>query len=151
MRDAVERVGVKTLAAKLKVSSALVYKWCQEPARENPDSSGARNPLDRVRLIFEITGDARIVNWLCSAADGFFVANPQPVSHDRDEKVLAGMNNVIQDFAQLSETVTRSFQNDGKICAEEATHIRQRWEELKSMGEQFVLACERGLFRGAGR
>jgi len=40
--------GVKAVAAALKVSSALVYKWCEAPAeKEDPEQAGAKNPLDR--------------------------------------------------------------------------------------------------------
>jgi len=50
IRQAVEEPGVKAVAAALKVSPALVYKWCEPPAStDDPDQSGAKNPLDRVR------------------------------------------------------------------------------------------------------
>jgi len=77
LRNAVERVGVKTVAAKLNLSAALVYKWCQEPPSVAvPTASGARNPLDRLGAIIEATADQPLVNWLCARAGGFFVANP---------------------------------------------------------------------------
>src|SRR3712207_8639054 len=50
--------GVKAVAAALKVSPALVYKWCEAPAdSEDPDQSGAKNPLDRVREMYLLTKD----------------------------------------------------------------------------------------------
>ncbi|MBI5863930.1 MAG: helix-turn-helix domain-containing protein, partial [Planctomycetes bacterium] len=76
MREASERVGVKALAAKLGLSTAMVYKWCQESPKDDPDSSGARNPLDRMKEIYEITQEPRLINWLCNHAGGFFVQNP---------------------------------------------------------------------------
>jgi hypothetical protein len=36
---------------------------------------------------------------------------------------------------------------DDQITATEAEEIRQRWEELKSVTEGFVAACEAGDFR----
>src|SRR6201996_5490911 len=79
IREAVEELGVKAVAAALKVSPALVYKWC-EPAAEHadPDASGAKNPLDRVREMYLLTKDIRLLRWLCNEAGGFFVANPVP-------------------------------------------------------------------------
>ena len=50
IRKAIDEPGVKAVAARLRVSAALVYKWCEpQPDSEDPDQSGARNPLDRVR------------------------------------------------------------------------------------------------------
>ena len=39
LREASEHIGVKALAAKLKLSPALIYKWCQESSRTDPDPS----------------------------------------------------------------------------------------------------------------
>src|SRR3712207_3995876 len=77
IRQAVEEPGVKAVAAALKVSPALVYKWCEPPAGEDePEQSGAKNPLDRVREMYNLTKDIRLIRWLCNEAGGFFVANP---------------------------------------------------------------------------
>src|SRR5262249_36655067 len=72
LREAAEKVGVKALAAELKLSPALIYKWCEEADPTDPDASGARNPLDRVRDIVRLTGHIEVVSWLCEQADGFF-------------------------------------------------------------------------------
>ena len=77
IREAVNEPGVKAVAAALRVSPALVYKWCEPPAdSDDPDQSGAKNPLDRVREMYMLTKDIRLVRWLCNEAGGFFVANP---------------------------------------------------------------------------
>ncbi len=56
IQKAVEEPGVKAVAAALKVSQALVYKWCEPPAdSEDPEQSGAKNPLDRVREMYALT------------------------------------------------------------------------------------------------
>ena len=75
LKRAAEHIGVKALAAELRLSPALVYKWCQEWDSEDPDASGARNPLDRVADIVRVTGDRDVVNWLCHEAGGFLVPN----------------------------------------------------------------------------
>ena len=73
IRQAVDEPGVKAVAAALKVSPALVYKWCEPPAEaDDPDQSGAKNPLDRVREMYMLTKDIRLVRWLCNEAGGFF-------------------------------------------------------------------------------
>jgi len=151
LRAAVDRVGVKAVAAKLKLSSALVYKWCQQPSSEDPEASGARNPLDRLKLLFQTTGDPDLINWLCNAAGGFFVANPSVRPGPREEQLLGTTQRVIQDFGELLSDISRSIENDGVILADEAARIRQSWERLKSQAERFVVACERGLYSQAGR
>ena len=79
IRQAVDEPGVKAVAGALKVSPALVYKWCEPPAEdEDPDQTGAKNPLDRVREMYLLTKDIRLIRWLCNEAGGFFVSNPVP-------------------------------------------------------------------------
>ena len=147
LRNAAERIGVKALAAKLKVSSALVYKWCQpSPTRELADSSGTRNPLDRVRTILDATGDGGVVQWLCQAANGFLVCNPRVEPGHQDEQLLAATHRVVGDFSDILTKISRSIENDGQITGDEAEVIRQSWEHLKSQGECFVQACERGMY-----
>lgn len=146
LREAVERVGVKALAARLKVSSALVYKWCQATSDDEPAGSGARNPLDRVRLICEVTGDVRVVNWLCQAVGGFFVRNPAVAPGPIEAQLLGTTQRMVEDFGNLLAAVSGSIENDGKITRAEADHIRQKWEELKMQAESFIVACERGMY-----
>src|SRR3569832_668331 len=77
IRKAVDEPGVKAVAAALKVSPALVYKRCAPPAEDNdPNQSGAKNPLDRVRELFVRTKVKVLINWLCHEAGGVFVGNP---------------------------------------------------------------------------
>ncbi|MBK8914666.1 MAG: hypothetical protein IPM64_08735 [Phycisphaerales bacterium] len=150
LRDAIERVGVKTLAAKLKVSAALVYKWCQPPPRNQSDGSGARNPLDRLHLVYRETHDRGIVEWLCRKAGGYFVANPSVEPHARDAELLGGTQRLVQQFSSLLGEVSRSIGNDGRITASEAESIRRAWDALKGHTERFVVSCERGLYDGPG-
>lgn len=146
LRDATERVGVKALAAKLNLSAALVYKWCQESSRDDPSASGATNPLDRLREIYEVTQDPRVVNWLCMAAGGFFVRNPAVKPGPIEGHLLGTTQRVVQDFGEMLTAVSRGLENDGRISADEADHIRQTWESLKSTAECFVVACEQGMY-----
>jgi len=42
LERAADTIGVTMLASKLRLSSALIYKWCQESDPDDPDASGAR-------------------------------------------------------------------------------------------------------------
>ena len=150
IREAVEEPGVKAVAATLKVSAALVYKWCEPPAdASDPDQSGARNPLDRVRDLYAVTHDIRLVRWLCNEAGGFYVANPAApagAERQRDQAFYAQTRGLVRDFSNLLDTVTASVEDDESVDAGEADQIRQRWEELKANLEHFVVLCEGGHF-----
>lgn len=146
LRRAIDPIGVKAVAASLRLSPAMIYKWCQESVQEDPDASGARNPLDRVAEIVKATGDTELVNWLCHEADGFFVSNPEPFDHDLDTELLINTQRLVTEFSQLLLTVTHSVEDDGQIEPKEADQIRAAWETLKSTAESFIVACERGTY-----
>ncbi len=125
IREAADKIGVKALAAELKLSSALVYKWCQEWSADDPDASGARNPLDRVSDIVRATGDTSLIQWLCHEAGGFFTPNPIVHKPRRDTELILTTQKVVSAFSELLEEVTQSIRNDGKITSHEAERIRK--------------------------
>ena len=148
IRQAVDEPGVKAVAAALKVSPALVYKWCEPPAeKEDPEQSGAKNPLDRVREMYELTKDIRLVRWLCNAAGGFYVANPVPeLRKSMDETIFNETRSMVREFSELLDAVTASVEDDSHIDSDEADEIRQKWEDLKACVERFVIGCEKGHY-----
>ncbi len=146
LKQAIESIGAKALAAKLKLSPALIYKWCQQWDPDDPDSSGARNPLDRLGDIVEATGDREGVNWLCNEAGGFFVSNPNKPPARVGTELVMHTQRLVQEFSQLLATVTKSIEDDGEIEPVEADRIRKDWEVLKGFAEAFTVACERGTF-----
>ena len=146
LKRAADTIGVKALAGKLRVSPALVYKWCQVSNPDDPDSSGARNPLDRLAEIVDATQDRNVVNWLCHEAGGFFVPNPEGVPENISTELLVHTQQLVKEFSQLLLTVTRSIEDDNAIEPAEADRIRDRWELFKQIVEAFTLACERGVY-----
>jgi hypothetical protein len=148
IRQAVDEPGVKAVAAALKVSPALVYKWCEPPAeKEDPDQSGAKNPLDRVREMYELTKDIRLIRWLCNSAGGFYVANPVPeLRKSMDETIFGETRAMVRDFSELLDEITESLEDDSQIDLGEADEIRQKWEDLKAIVERFVISCEKGHY-----
>src|SRR5215510_4579927 len=147
LRDAAEKVGVKVLARELRLSPALVYKWCEAPDDEDAENSGARNPLDRIGEIVKLTGYIPVVNWLCHEAGGFFVRNPRLRSNDPTADLLTATQQMVQGFSRLLAEVSRSAADDNQISAAEADRIRESWEKLKTTAETFVVACERGVYQ----
>lgn len=150
LKRAIESVGVKAVAASLRLSPAMVYKWCQPHDPEDPDTSGARNPLDRLAGIAATTGDTCLINWLCHEGGGFYVPNPRERVPSLNTELLNRTQRLVTEFSQLLMTVTAAIENDGAIQPDEADRIRQAWELLKASGEAFTTACERGHYGNTG-
>ncbi len=148
LRRAINKVGAKNVAAKMKLSAALVYKWCEAPAVDaHGEASGSRNPLDRIAQVYQLTGDDALVGWLCRRARGFLVKNPTP-NVNVDAGVLAATQAMVKEFSDVLEAVSESVTNGEGVDETEAGRIRKEWEELKCLSESFVVACETGRFDG---
>lgn len=143
IKQAVDAVGVKAVAHEMKLSPSLIYKWC-EP-REACDDPGARNPLDRLAQLFEITQSTTPAEWLCRATGGFRVANA-PCRKLSSHDVMDMVQRMLREFTEVLEAVTSSIKDGPGIDESEARRIRREWEQLKAVAEGFVVGCEQGLF-----
>ena len=141
LRDVFQKVSPKQAAAELGLSLSMVYKWAEPPDQ----SSGAVNPLDRVAVLMQCSKDSQIPQWLCQKAGGFFVKNPRP-NGTHPLHLVPAMHTVVQDFADLLSDMAAAS-HDSQITPVESKSIRSRWEELKSVTEEFVRCCENGDFR----
>lgn len=140
IRAALEKVHVKEVAEKMGISLSLIYKW----GEESGSTSGAPNPLDRVRALYEHTQDEHLIQWLCNKADGYFVKNP-PTTKKPGREVMPVAQQIVQQFADLLAAISFAA-SDNCISKEEAKHIRHEWDELKRLTERFVNWCEQEDF-----
>jgi hypothetical protein len=146
IKQALDRVGAKKVASRMRLSQSLVYRWAQPPGGGDGGSgSGVRNPLDRVMQMLELTEEPALLNWICERANGFFVGNPDSAG-DSSLAVLAQTQAMIRDFSDLLEAVSEALANDESIDHGEAARIRSVWEHLKRLAESFTVACEQGAF-----
>ncbi|MEM8955481.1 MAG: phage regulatory CII family protein [Verrucomicrobiota bacterium] len=143
IKQAIDKVGPKEVAAQLALSLSLIYKWAQPP--EEGKGSGSRNPLDRIHELVEITGDTDLIQWLCQQSGGFFVRNPKSFCEDGFE-VVPATNEIVQQFADLLSEITQAAL-DNSITEEESDSIRRVWDRLKMHTEGFVTCCEEGDFQ----
>jgi hypothetical protein len=143
LRKAVHQAGVKSVAADMKLSSSLVYKWCQES--EQPQAAGTDNPLDRLLQICQLTDNTEPVQWLCQQLNGFFVTNPKRPPEEF-LPLFSATQKLLSEFTELLTAISQSVENDGVISPSEASSIRLEWEHLKSLAETFVVACEKGVY-----
>ncbi len=140
LREVFDTASPKQIADDLGISISLVYKWAEPPEQ----GSGAANPLDRVDALLQSTKDPRVVQWICNRAGGFFVRNPT-MARPGAYAVIPVMNKIVQEFADMLGVIA-SAALDNNITSGEATKIRDRWEDLKSVTESFVTCCEKGNF-----
>ena len=141
LKAAFEKSSPKEVSSELGVSLSLVYKWAQE---QSDTGSGSRNPLDRVVELFKLTGDHRILEYICEQCDGYFVRNP--VSHcEKGFQVLPATNEIVGQFSSLLMRISEAAL-DNSITNDEAEDIRNSWDRLKGYGEGFVRCCEEGDF-----
>jgi hypothetical protein len=142
LRDVFQKISPKQAAAELGLSLSMVYKWAEPPDQR----SGAANPLDRVAVLMQCSEDTQIAQWICQKAGGFFVKNPLNATSPHPLHLVPAMNSVVQEFADLL-SVMAAAAHDSQITPAESKSIRARWEELKSVTEEFVSCCECGNFR----
>ena len=142
LKDCIQAKGVKAVASDLKLSTSLIYKWCQEPSLD----SGANNPLDRVKLLLESTKSEALIHWLCREFGGFFVSNPKLEAPKEGVPALMATQSLLREFSDILSEVTKSLADDNEISKPEANKIRKEWEDLKTLAESFVVACEAGHY-----
>lgn len=142
LRQALEEVGPKEVAAALNLSISLVYKWMQ-PSED--DGSGAINPLDRVLQVHKVTKSDAMIQWLCRKAGGFFVKNPR--ADKGDFQLMPATQKIVMQFAEMLAEISQAAV-DHQVTDKEASKIRHEWDELKRYTEGFVRCCEAGDFAG---
>jgi hypothetical protein len=139
IKEVLKKTSAKQIASEIGLSLSLVYKWAEPPE----EGSGANNPLDRIDQLLRATGDARIAQWVCARAGGFYIKNP-PVG-SRLPHLMPAMNQIVQEFADMLHVIAAAASNN-EISPAESKAIRVRWEELKSVTEGFVREAEAGDF-----
>ena len=141
LREVFQTTTPKQVAAELGLSLSMIYKWAEPP---EGTGSGSSNPLDRIEALWSATQDARLIQWICQRAGGFFIRNPR-TQNPHPDFLIPATNEILQEFADLLAVVA-SAAADNRITLQEAAKIRARWEELKTVTETFVACCEQGNF-----
>jgi hypothetical protein len=140
LREVFQTHNPKHIADQMGLSVSMVYKWAEPPEQ----GSGATNPLDRTAALMAAVADPRVVEWICAQANGFFIENPKVTRH-RAYSLVPATHRVVQEFAEMLSVIANGAVDDN-ISSHEAESIRSRWEDLKSVTESFVRACEGGSF-----
>lgn len=131
---------VKGIAGQIGMQPRSVNKWAEtcDPA--------AVSPVERTGQLLDcLTGDDRLIQYLCRRAGGYYVPNPRVKAH-APEPLLEAHSRVVHEFAELIALVCEAS-GDNVITAAEAKRIRRHWEQSKTRTEDFVQCCERGNFK----
>ncbi len=144
LKNAIEKAGAKAIASDMNLSVSLIYKWCQS---RDYNVGAADNPLDRLFALYQLTKDDSLVRWLCQKADGYFVKNPVKEGDVSNAELFALTQKILTEFSEMLQAISISTANDGQITKREATQIRREWDQMKSITENFVKACEDGAFQ----
>jgi hypothetical protein len=142
LREVFQECSPKQVASQLGLSLSMIYKWAEPP--DPAAGSGSTNPLDRIDALLNCTKDKRLVQWICQKAGGFFILNPK-VNKPHPSYLIPATNQIVQEFADLLAVIATAAA-DNQITHTESREIRARWEELKSVTENFVACCEEGNF-----
>ena len=105
----------------MKVSTSLVYKWC-DPRQISRESS-VNNPLDRVVDLYELTQDDQIVQWICEQANGVLAKNPS-IDPDSTRSDLEHTQEIVREFSELLTLISSSISNDDSLSSEQLITIR---------------------------
>jgi hypothetical protein len=145
LKDTVNKIGTKRVAEELKLSTAMIYKWCQPS--DGATASGERNPLDRILALCEATHSDHPVKWLCERCNGVFVRNTAlEFDGEPAHAHMRGTQRIVKEFSELLGTLSESFSEASGVSPEMAARIRHDWEDVKRAAERFVRACEHGMF-----
>jgi hypothetical protein len=149
LKEVLKTTSAKQIAAEMGLSLSLIYRWTETPPR-GAGTNAPGNPLDRVEQLLAATrshaaphGDKRIAQWVCEKAGGFYIRNS--ISGSPNANLIPAMNSIVQDFANMLHEIAAACA-DQRVEPSEAKAIRKRWEELKSVTENFVQAAEKGVF-----
>lgn len=118
-------------------------------AGEKPYSPKGTSPniLDRVYalvdIVHETTGDISILEKLAEEFGYLLIENPAITT--TETPAIQQIAAILKEFSAVIEEISTA-NADGRIEPHEADQIRSKWEVMKRITEEFVLACETGKY-----
>lgn len=134
MKKAVKQTGVKEVAIAMNISPSTLYN--QMNCEDKTDI------LQRFSDFCALCGNDIAMKWACEQHGGVFVPNINAVP----DKTLTGRDCIsksLQEFADVMREIGLALADDS-ISKDEAVGIRREWEDVKTLLEGFVFACELG-------
>ena len=116
---------------------------------ELPYQPKGRTPnfLDRTHALIDITlentGRAVVLEKLAEEFGFILIANP--TIYGTESPAVSKISEILREFSAVIDEMVKA-NADGVIERWEGENIRSRWEITKRIIEEFVLACETGLY-----
>ena len=136
MKSACKLKGVKQVATAMKIAPTALYNQMNRNL-ENPDF------IQRFLDFCVASESDEPVRWASSNLNGFFVKNPEVALNKTDVPAHKYVSECLKEFGHLINKVGEAIK-DGSISKGESHNIRKEWDDLKSLIETFVSACENG-------
>ena len=133
LQEAIPRGKRAMLAGLLDVCPDLVCKWGREPlGDENMSGTGARNPIDRVEIIYSFLKaynpeQAKLIpQYFAELAGGVFV--PLEKSGVKKMDISKAINSVFKEVAEVVQSVIKAYE-DKHVTKEELKIIVRECDE----------------------
>ena len=133
LQEAIPRGKRAMLADMLSVCPDLICKWGREPlGDENLSGTGARNPIDRVEVIYSFLKaynpeQAKLIpQYFAELAGGVFVPLKESVSKKID--IPKAINSVFKEVSDVVQAVIKAYE-DKHVTKEEAKVIIKECDE----------------------
>ncbi len=132
-----------------KAMSMSVGSLNNQVAGEKPYSPKGKtlNFLDRIHNFIDITYETtgKMITLEALAEEFGFLLIKNPAVHACESPAITKISEILQDFSKVVDEIGKAAE-DGIIEGYEAEKIRDRWETMKRLTEEFVLACETGRY-----
>lgn len=122
IQEVLEGKNIKQVAGDMGVSKELLYKW---------KSAEARNPLGHIEELFKATGEHRIIEYMCTLFDGYFVSN----THELEEH--ENVNRIYSEIADVLKVMSESYE-DEVFTLGELLKIQREFNELQAVMHGFL-------------
>ncbi len=103
--------------------------------------------IDRVMSFIDATnaetGQQVLLEWMAEEFGCILINNPMISA--ASSPAISKISEILRDFAAVIDEISKAAA-DTRIEQHEAEKIRAKWEIMKRITEEFVLACETGVY-----
>lgn len=140
--DAIEVLGIDAVSTALGLSRSHTYRLARHPADvEDPDGTGARNDVDRIRSLMLMAaghpdGQGLVVRWRSE-----FDALWRWLLRTQSSAVSLGRlrGKAVRALHELADVIDAAGKDPNEVCQQE---IRAEALEARRLLDRIILACE---------
>jgi hypothetical protein len=137
LRKVVIKGPPKKIAIETGIPESTLYHWYEE------GQYARTNPLEHLVIIYQCTGDRRLVVHFCNECGGYFVPNAPAdplLASDDLVKITGRMDDAHADFEKALARVKKQ----GGFTQQDQRRVRKRWNRYQSKVEGLLRAARHG-------